>query len=252
MVCRRKDTSGRAGGRRAGAVTTPGSGLPSRASMGAPRAIESISPLLFEAAVSRSIRASEACRAIASSTWRWHPTTRIRLVMSIGPVDPMDQRAEGLGQHFHFTAADLAANRAGAMTSSQRRRLLFADSGQLFWAVVTSVATVGVVAFGIAYRVGAIVLFAAITGFMAGLSWWRFYKGVEDVLSGQCAVVEGNIAGTRTLIGNRAAKEVFFYRVGGRAFNVDRAALDAFVTGQSYRVYFTPRSGRIVSIEPAL
>jgi hypothetical protein len=79
-----------------------------------------------------------------------------------------------------------------------------------------------------------------------------------DVSKGQAAVVEGRVAVSRAqadiqgmarLYGEKA--EVHHYVINDEYFEVSMQAYEALAPRQLYRLYYTPRSKLLLSIEPA-
>jgi hypothetical protein len=153
-----------------------------------------------------------------------------------------------------FRQDDLAANRAGVMTGRQRRRemglgllLLVAALAAGAWASYMAFGHVrdrgghpsSVV--GRALGVGTFALGAA------GLLYVAL-GALRAAAAGRADAVVGTVL-TRTEYGGRGGK-TYHYEVAGRSFGVRPRALAVVLPGVSHRVYFIPRTGRLLSLEP--
>lgn len=160
--------------------------------------------------------------------------------------------AEALG----FTAEDLAANREGRLSATQRARLQSAwrrSAGVygvlmiggillatilLFAARRTDSPVLNIVGIGVTF------INAAVVGLFAQ-SWLRF-RGDTDgrplqVLTGPA---------TRTLnINPRARMAAYFVTVGGARIRVNKPIFNAFTEHAVYRVYRAPLSHQLLTAE---
>jgi hypothetical protein len=72
-------------------------------------------------------------------------------------------------------------------------------------------------------------------------------RRVADVLGGQVRTVAGKVIGEANSSGESTT---YYYKVDKLKFRVPAHAYTALVSGMSYRIYYTPRSKTLVSIEP--
>jgi hypothetical protein len=156
-----------------------------------------------------------------------------------------------------FTADDLAANRDGKISDSQKvylrsYRLLQARAYFVFGLFLLLIAAVpGLRYFRSTVRdgydlLGAVVFFAfALLLIGLGVNRWRRVQ--KDIQNG----VVNNANGTARLHIKRAGRGHYEYklRVEGQEFDLSKDTIAAFTEGQSYRVYYTPLSKVVLSSE---
>jgi hypothetical protein len=75
---------------------------------------------------------------------------------------------------------------------------------------------------------------------------WSVTRIIGDLWSGKVSSVEGPVA--RETRWSRYSRS-YYYVVGSYKFQVSEAAYNALFEGKPYRIYFVPRSKRLVSIE---
>jgi hypothetical protein len=92
-------------------------------------------------------------------------------------------------------------------------------------------------------------LAVGLIGLVAGaLLGWTTTRLALDAANGR---VE-SAAGTATRSIHHAGRSTtYYYHVGGQRFAVSYRGYQALLPGRAYRVYYTPRSGRLVGIEAA-
>jgi hypothetical protein len=73
----------------------------------------------------------------------------------------------------------------------------------------------------------------------------------RDLLAGEVASVEGAVEERSITTGSgRSRRTRHYYEVDGQRFQVSALALQALVRGRRYRLYFLPRSKRVIGVEP--
>jgi hypothetical protein len=72
-------------------------------------------------------------------------------------------------------------------------------------------------------------------------------RRVADALGRQVRAVEGIVSGEADSSGDSTT---YRYKVNGMRFRVPGQGYTALVSGLAYRIYYTPRSKTLVSIEP--
>jgi hypothetical protein len=87
-------------------------------------------------------------------------------------------------------------------------------------------------------------LFVALVILRLGLSVARM---VVDLWSGEVSRVEGSV---RRQTRRSRYYRSYYYVAGLHRFQVSQAAYNALLEQKSYRIYYAPRSKRLVSIEP--
>ncbi len=174
------------------------------------------------------------------------------------PASPAQVRnsiSEILARANHFTLEDLEHNRNGEITSAQRMKPL----GQV----------IGGGVFGLfALVFGGIFFFPAWTSsgrtdFMAAMlvpfvvvgifllvSGWMVINGLLDMSMSSLEQVEGSGHKEKRTSGGKKRSTRYYYVVNGQSFQVTRTAYTALIDNLNYRVYYLPRTKKLVSIEP--
>jgi hypothetical protein len=155
-----------------------------------------------------------------------------------------------LGSVVGFSAGDVEANRDGRLGAGQVARMVAAMAG-LGVVVVLLLAFCGFMAWNIWSDADAgstipIIMVALIAlGGLLALGWSIIKLGL-DVLGGRVEMVEGPVQRTYARAGRSTN---YYYQVGGQKFSVSLRAYQAMVSGQNFRVYFGPRSKRLLALE---
>ncbi len=176
-----------------------------------------------------------------------------RYLLSADPLDtPEMSRAaltDVLGRVFKFTPDDLAANREGRIAPAQATRFRSSaiQTGLLaavFLAILVGAAVLAVT-FPSAWYLAAFGMWFLICLFvlpsMIHYSIDRLRESHDQV-----AMVQG--PGEKTFRSRRAAV-IKSYLINDQRFDVSGHAYNAMVDGEMYRVYYTPRTKTILSIE---
>jgi hypothetical protein len=148
-----------------------------------------------------------------------------------------------------FTLDDLAENRIGRLSARQARRLVapllaLAPFGLVF--VLTGVSLLPAVAgTGWPQVLGLAVTLAVAGGGLLALALG--VRRVADALGRQVRAVEGLVIGEADSSGDSTT---YRYKVSSMKFRVSGQGYTALVSGLAYRIYYTPRSKTLVSIEP--
>jgi hypothetical protein len=165
-------------------------------------------------------------------------------------VDPafkglLDALAEGN----RFTMDELNLNRGGRMSRRQARRLA---SGLLF-RVIFSLCFMGfgLVPFFLALTYHAKnrsgIYIAALFALGGVVLLLTSLRRIADMFSRRAEPIEGLVEPVRDSSGDSTT---FYYKVGGKKLQVSARAYQALVPGIAYRVYYAPRSRKLLSIEP--
>ena len=158
-----------------------------------------------------------------------------------------------------FSDQDLAENVAGRIGQRQRQVLLRADAVRLVGAVLCLPAGIGLLVVAWlnvdprhtfrAAATGGVLLFAAGGLALSARSLWL------DIAGGAVARVEGLVEPVaedmRVGVGlSRFTTSTYYWKVNGQRFQVSGAAYGA-LTPAEYKLYFLPRTRRVVALEPA-
>lgn len=174
------------------------------------------------------------------------------------PVSPAQARAaltEILAQANGFTLEDLAANRNGEVTSSQRMKPLagvligmliglaaLAFGSLLFFQVFPNVEA------GEALTV--MVVPALVLGVFVLIGGWMVVGGLLDMSVSSLEQAQGPGRKEKRTSRGKNRSTYYYYVIGGKSFRVTRRAYTALMDGLDYRIYYLPRTKKLVSIEP--
>lgn len=162
---------------------------------------------------------------------------------------------ERLMEALAFDEDDLAANQAGEFSGRQiarlnrdRRSLALGVAIILLVGFFAMMLALGAVDF--AFLTPAIlVILVGMSATFIGLSafiWARSARTSADLRENRAAEVEGRVD-LSVRAGQNAAS--YYLRVGDKRFTVKQKAFLAFKNGDPYRIYYAPRSKRILSVE---
>lgn len=176
----------------------------------------------------------------------------------IFPVSPAQARAaltEILAQANGFTLDDLAANRNGEVTSSQRMKPL---TGVMMGMLIGLVALAfgGLFFFQVFPNVepgealAAMVVPALVLGVFALIGGWMVVGGLLDMSISSIEQAQGPGRKEKRTSGGKSRSTRYYYVIGGKSFQVTRRAYTALMDGLDYRIYYLPRTKKLVSIEP--
>src|SRR5579864_7187826 len=178
-----------------------------------------------------------------------------------------------------FTMEELALNRAGKIADGQMLKLAtkaikpIRTSGTVLLGWLIFLFVIKTFVPGLALRLAGMwlgkslgALFAAITlGCVISVLFALWHSGrmtiglLSDLSKGVAAVKEGRVSvsrdradiqGMARLYGEK--EEVYHYVIQEQYFEVDQLAFETLASRQNYRLYYAPRSGLLLSIEPSL
>jgi hypothetical protein len=194
-----------------------------------------------------------------------------------------DQDAENLlpdlAKANHFTLEELAQNRAGKIADAQMLKLAtqaikpIRTSGTVLIGWLIFLFVIYTFIPGLVLRLASMwlgkslgLLFAAITlGCVVSVLISLYHSGrmtiglMSDLSTGKAAVMEGRVSvsrdqadiqGMARLYGEK--EEVYHYVLNDQYFEVTHDAFETLASRQNYRLYYAPRSGLLLSIEPTL
>jgi len=148
----------------------------------------------------------------------------------------------------HFSMADLDVNRQGSLSGLQVLKLMAYAGWQAIMFLASALA---------GYLVlrdlpsGEDQLWAGLSGalvvILALIAAWNILGAVWDILTGKATHTEGIV--TRHEHRTRNSRS-YSYQINQHKFKVSHIAYNALIDGREYRVYFAPRSKRLLGIEP--
>lgn len=174
------------------------------------------------------------------------------------PVSPAQVRAalvEILAQANGFTLDDLTHNRNGEATPAQRMKPL---GGVILGAVfgLMALAFGGLFFFQIYPNVDsgealpALLIPALVLGIFALVGGWMFLNGLLDMSVSSIEQAQGPGRKEKRTSGGKNRSTRYYYVIDGKSFQVSRRAYTALLEGIDYRIYYLPRTKKLVSIEP--
>lgn len=165
-----------------------------------------------------------------------------------------------LAQTNKFRVEDLQVNHQGRLSGAQKSRLLrrilkpvilFVLIALVFIALFVALVAVdedGYYLKNVLSQLGwRITLIALIVPILIIAFLWRSFKLVLDLREGRVALAEGHVEKVWSSYYKGSA---MFYVIGDLKFEVSNQAYNALIEGTTYRVYYTPRSKLLVSVEP--
>ena len=168
---------------------------------------------------------------------------------SLANMDTESQLLQILAKVNRFSRDDLLANQSGRSTARQRMRLGWKFCQSLVKSSLLSLIAIELFNLGWAQAqldfISRNIFNALIFALLAALSGTLALA--LDLIRGRVASVEG--LGQRHKTDSR--QQVYTYCFGKLRFKVSGQAYNALLIGAAYRVYYTPSSKQLLSIEPA-
>ena len=169
-------------------------------------------------------------------------------------VGHISNNAGALMDELQFTPEDLQANREGHLSDRQRQYLTIDRTKNIGLGTVLIVglilATTSMLYFGFSGNRILIGLGIVLLACSMGLSWFfalNWIRMTYDLRTNQTEVVEGTVQHMVRQLGKAQAGSV---RIGDAAeVPTTTKAFTAFEPGESYRLYRTSHSGRLLSVE---
>ena len=194
-----------------------------------------------------------------------------------------EEMLENLARANQFTKEQLAENRAGGITDAQKTKLMIQSVKPVVKALLTCIGwslflyllhVLGIlgIIFGISFGMRGMLLKIIAIGFIGSVTFGclmmlvggviktgeRTMGLMSDLSKGRVAVLNGRVWASRgEEMGEGLARlfkrksESFHYVLGEHYFEVcDVTAHEAIVDKEFYRIYFTPQSKLLLSIEP--
>ena len=155
-----------------------------------------------------------------------------------------------------FSVDDLAANRAGRLSESQKQRLTRGWRRTL-WIVIGVVVLFGLIAttllflaqrHGSAILTGIGIIITIINATIVGLGAQSYLRTSGDVRGGQVATISGVVGHTIRVTGRVLT---YILKVDGQEIMVSKPVFYAVEDGKAYRFYRAPASKTLLSAEPA-
>lgn len=180
--------------------------------------------------------------------------------------DPLAEVRRALGSVFDFVDEDLAENRAGRLSPRQQTRQFW---GNIRTAIFLSPFLLMALGFGLGLPIGLVVYpmltnrrmdedawIGALCGGGIGLLFlvilaWVIISPFLDLWRGEITSIEGEVEERAITTGSGKNRRTnYYYIVNGQRFDVGQQGHQALIQGRRYRLYYYPRSKRVVSVEP--
>ena len=168
----------------------------------------------------------------------------------------MSAERAALADVLNFSAEDLAANRAGGLSDSQRARLTRGWRRTL-WIIVGLVAGFGLLATILLFLgqrnespilsvIG--ITITVVNAALVGLGAQSYLRTTSDLRSGRVAIIGGVVSHTIRVTGRVAT---YILKVDGQEIVVPKVVFFAFEDAKAYRLYRAPASRTLLAAEPA-
>jgi hypothetical protein len=180
---------------------------------------------------------------------RYHWLLTAEPLEEVAQVDDLEQLNHRLARANRFQSGALAANRAGHLTDLQRVMILGRFAAYAIGGFIAVALFFAYLIYTDGLSEGLWVLAAVIVG-MAALSIYLGRKSLSSILDclwGRVITVKGPVAKDLEVSTDSSAS--YYYELDKAVFRVSEAGYEALVAGLTYRLYFLPRSQKLVNIE---
>lgn len=161
---------------------------------------------------------------------------------------PKDLLLDALASANHFSMDDLQSNREGLLSGGQEIRLFGYASLQGVMFLLSAGVFVWIIR---GFPLGEELVWSALLGLIGLIvslrTGWSIVRVIWDMWNGKIARSDGQVA---RYIHKARNTRYYTYQVNGLKFYVSQSAYNALIEGREYRVYYAPRSKRLVAIEP--
>jgi len=147
--------------------------------------------------------------------------------------------------------ADLATNQQGQLAGDQRGALMSDLRSNLTVAAVLFAGAAAAAYFGRAKL--NLIGILAVGGFFGLIEVFllsQVSSDLSDALGGRVQMSEGAVTKYTRTTHSRTSRTHYYFRLGDARFEVSRQAYDALLPGRNYRLYYAPKTHRLVNIEP--
>lgn len=192
--------------------------------------------------------------------------TTERLFLGGTEADTRAELLRALGDEFNFVEDDLPENRVGHLSGRQRTAIFFSQlrSALVMLSIVGMTACFAVlipaafllepVAQGEPFEASALwpAAVAALVGvILLAVLGWQVVRLLQDLAGGEVKMTQGRVE-ERTLVtgSGKNRRTRYYYVVNDERFEVHPVAHQALIQDREYRLYYLPRTRRIVSVEP--
>lgn len=184
-----------------------------------------------------------------------------RLNLSAAPNETQAEITRALQEALDFNAEDLEANRTLQLSGRQRNGLIAGVLGLTVLLVALLVFPI-VMFVGFVWSEGGfgavsssdLLPFLCFGGIMLGVVaviFWSILSGVREALAGTVESVTGHLQERTEVRGSGKSRHTYYYYViDGQKFQVTPAAHKASIEGMRYRLFYLPRSKKVMSAEP--
>jgi len=166
----------------------------------------------------------------------------------VSASQPKNLLLDALASANHFSMDDLATNRNGSLSFGQEVRLFGYASVLGAFLLAFILLTIVTAQSKMADENLLVYIFLAVMALAMLLRLgWGSIKVIWDIWNGEVKYMDGRV--TRHIRRGRNTR-YYLYHLNDINFRVSRSAYNALIEGGEYRVYFAPRSKRLVAIEP--
>ncbi len=185
-----------------------------------------------------------------------------RLALNLTPDEGRAEVQQALQDVFHFVPDDLRKNQELRLSLRQRVQLIAG-------AMTSALVSLGLLVVFAAAMAAFVWYWGGVSAFKGGMAFvlpilgiayflfciaaafyqvFRVYEALLGRVESHSGVLEETVEIRRS--GRNATTHVYYDVVDGRKFRVAQAAHNASIEHERYRLFYRPRSGRIMSIEP--
>lgn len=165
-----------------------------------------------------------------------------------------DQAVADLPEALGFTETELAANRAGHLTDTQKERLskMWRRTLNILIAVVIGVGLIATIFLYLAQENNSLILYVigigltVLNAVIMGIGASSYLRVSRDIRNGRAAVLEGTLRHTIRLSGRT---RTYILDIGSERIVVPRATFNAFEEGIGYRLYRAPATRMLLTAE---
>jgi hypothetical protein len=185
---------------------------------------------------------------LAPGSYRFYYLRASRRLLSAEPMvgygaaPPQAPLLSVLAAVHGFSLGDLEMNRRGWLSARQRSKLF---RSAVLWVIFTIAGALALLLWmpDDLELWGMVILLL-----VALLLLYMGYTRYADMLAGRVAMLEGTVVTERH--SGEEGGYTYHYRIGRERFSVNESAYLALISGLPYRVYYGPKSKKLLSIEP--
>lgn len=183
-----------------------------------------------------------------------------RLSLSLTPVDQQEELSRALRDALDFTQEDLEANKTMQLSGRQRNNMIFGVIGLAI--LLAALLLVPIVLAGVVWMTEGgfrldesdytpLLCFGGIMLVIDAVVFAAILSGAREALGGKVDSVTGYLEERTEVRGSGKSRRTYYYYViDNQKFTVTPAAHKASIQNMRYRLFYLPKSRKVVSAEP--